>query len=82
MKHHIRRLLKPFVLELIVYAILVTLYNILVLHFLGNHLLHIYQHDRRIYSVLALGLIVGQGFLLETFTRLLLGWITLRTEDG
>jgi hypothetical protein len=82
MKRLITRLLKPFVLELIVYAILVTLYCTLVLHFLGNHLLQIYQHDRRIYAVLALGLIVGQGFLLETFTRLLLGWITPRTEDG
>jgi hypothetical protein len=82
MKHQIRKSLKPFLLELIVYAVLVTMYYELVLHFLGNGLQHLYQHDRRFYAALGLGLIVGQGFLLEAVTRLLLTWITPRTEDG
>jgi hypothetical protein len=82
MKHQIGRSLKPFLLELIVYAALVAVYYALVLRFLGDRLVHMYQHDRPLYSVLALGLIVGQGFLLEALTRLLLTWITPRREDG
>ena len=82
MKHQIGRSLKPFLLELIVYAALVVVYYALVLRFLGDRLLHMYQDDRPLYAGIALGLIVGQGFLLEVLTRLLLTWITPRREDG
>jgi hypothetical protein len=82
MKRQIARSLKPFLLEFVVYAALITVYYLLVLHLLGNRLAQIYQQDKRFYAFLALGLIVGQGFLLETLTRLLLAWITPRREDG
>lgn len=82
MKHQIGRSLKPFVLELIVYTALVAVYYALVLRLLGDRLQHLYQHDRQLYAVLALGLIVGQGFVLEALTRLLLRWITPRRGDG
>ena len=81
MKYQIGKSLKPFLLELVVYAVLVTAYYALVLHFLGNSLQHVYQHDRRLYAALALGLIVGQGFLLEVITRLLLAFMMPRMED-
>ena len=82
MKHSVRVSLKSFLLEVIVYAALIAIYYLAVLHFLGDFLVHLYRHDRRVYAALALGLIVGQGLLLELLTRLLLSWIAPRTEDG
>ena len=73
-------LLKTLLLEALVYGVLVCAYYFLVLHFLGNGLNHLYQSDRRYYAGMALGLIIGQGFLLELLTRFLLGWIRPRTE--
>ena len=67
-----------FLLELIVYAGLVTLYYFLVLKFLGSWLLELFQTKRGTYAGMALGLIVAQGFLLEILTRALLGWIKPR----
>jgi hypothetical protein len=81
MKNPIRWLLKPFLLEVTVYAALIAIYYFLVLHFLGHSLMHLYRHDRRLYAALALGLIAGQGLLLEMLTRVLLSWIAPRTED-
>jgi hypothetical protein len=73
--------LKPFLVELAVYGLLVTVYYFFVLHLLGNGLQNLYQHDRRYYAALSLGLIIGQGLLLEILTRLLLGWLTPRREN-
>lgn len=80
MKYQLKSL-KPFLLELCVYAVLIVAYYFLVLHFLGDGLQRLYQQERRVYAALALGLIVGQGLLLELLTRTLLGWIAPRTED-
>lgn len=76
MKHQITSSLKSFGLELLVYAALMAGYYFMVLHFLGDSLKSIYDHERRTYAILALVLIVAQGFLLEVLTRMLLGWIT------
>jgi hypothetical protein len=81
-KRQIRTSVKSILLEVLVYAALVAVYYLLVLHFLGDGLQHLYQSDRRVYAALALALIMGQGLLLEMLTRLLLGWISPRTEDG
>jgi NADH:ubiquinone oxidoreductase subunit 6 (subunit J) len=70
-----------FVLELLVYAGLITVYYLLVLHFLGPGLQDVYEHKRHLYAGLALGLIVGQGFLLEVLTRVLLIWMKPLTKD-
>jgi len=69
-----------FVLELFLYAALIAGYYFLVLHFLGPTLKDLYDHQRRLYAGLALGLIIGQGFLLEILTRGLLSWISPRTD--
>jgi hypothetical protein len=70
-----------FVLELLVYAGLVTVYYLLVLHFLGPWLRDVFEHKRHVYAALALGLIIGQGFLLEALTRVLLIWMKPLTKD-
>ena len=81
MKAEYRNALKSFLFEFIVYGVLVTGYYFLVLHLLGNGLKNIYQNERQFYAALSLGLIVGQGVLLEMLTRLLLNWIRPRGED-
>lgn len=81
MKSETRSALVSFLIELGVYAVLVVLYYFLVLHFLGDWLLHTFQHSRKSYAVLALVLIVGQGFLLEMLTTTLLRFIQREREQ-
>ena len=80
MKKGIGSSLGWFVLELAVYAALVTGYYLLVLKFLGSWLYGLFQDDRQTYAGVALGLIIAQGFLLEILTRALLSWIKPRRE--
>jgi len=61
-----------FLLEWVVYAGLITVYFLLVLHFLGGVLLDLYTTHRVAYAFVALALIVGQGVLLQTLTTHLL----------
>ena len=75
MKRGFKQSLRSYAIEFLVYGALVTAYYFLVLHFLGGWLHHIFQSDRALYSAVALGLIVGQGLLLEMLTRFLLGLI-------
>lgn len=82
MKPGILAALKDFLLELLVYGILVAAYYLLVLHYLGPSLKSVYQQNRHWYAFLALGLIIAQGFLLEVLTRFLLGLVRPRTEEG
>jgi hypothetical protein len=67
-------------IEVGVYAVLVVAYFFLVLHFLGDSLTSIYQRDKRIYAVVALLLIIGQGLVLEMLTTGLLRWIRSRMD--
>jgi hypothetical protein len=80
MKKEIRSSLGRFLLELAVYAGLVTSYYLLVLKFLGAWLFGLYQNERQTYAGIALGLIIAQGVLLEILTRTLVGWIKPRRE--
>ena len=81
MEKRIGKTLGKLLLELCVYAALVTGYYLLVLKFLGGWLYHLFQHQRQSYAGIALGLIIAQGFVLEILTRALLGWIKPRQED-
>jgi len=81
MKPEARKSLKSFVVELGLYALAVAVYFGLVLHYLGGWLYELFKHERHLYAAVALGLIVGQGILLEVVTRVLLAFINPRTED-
>ena len=72
MKREIKAVFKSFLIELVVYAVLVVGYFFLVLHFLGQWLYDLFQHERKTYAFVAIVLIIGQGFLLEILTRTLL----------
>jgi hypothetical protein len=72
MNLEIKRSLKGFLVELFLYSGLVVGYFFLVLKFLGHWLDQLYLHDRPMYAAVALGLMVGQGLVLEIVTRLML----------
>jgi hypothetical protein len=80
MKRTFKHPFTPFVIELFVYAVLVVAYFYLVLHFLGDWLVDVYQRDRRIYAVLSLLLITVQGVVLEAVTTALLKFIRSKLE--
>ena len=72
--------LRAFAVELAVYAVLVTGYFFLVLHFLGGWLFQLQQHHRYSYAGVAILLIIGQAVVLESVTSFLLHLIRGRTE--
>jgi hypothetical protein len=69
-----------FSIELLVYAVLVVAYFFLVIHYLGDWLFGLYQREHRLYALVALLLIIGQGLLLETITTALLRWIRSKLD--
>jgi hypothetical protein len=81
LKPELKTTLKSYLGEVIIYAGLVAGYYFLVLHFLGGWLNGLFKHDRRLYAAIALGLIIGQGFLLEILTRLLLSLFKSSREE-
>jgi hypothetical protein len=71
-----------FLLELLVYAVLVTGYFFLVLHFLGGALRNLFETNKTTYAIVALALIIGQGVLLEVLTTALLGFFQRWRKRG
>lgn len=72
--------LKAFVVELIVYGILVTGYFFLVLHYLSDWLQQLHLHHVAVYAVVAVALIIGQAVLLESITTWLFRLLRGRSE--
>ena len=62
---------RSFLFELAIYAVLVVGYFYLVLLFLDEWLVGLHGRRRYVYALTALGLIVGQGVLLESLTSAL-----------
>jgi hypothetical protein len=80
MKAEARRALFSFLIELLVYSVLVIGYFFLVLHLLGPWLLNLDKEHIRLYAITSVGLIVVQAVLLEWVTTLLLRFIRGRSE--
>lgn len=80
MKPQAAKTLRAFLVELVVYAILVVGYFFLVLHFLGESLHRLEMHHRYTYAGVAILLIVGQAVVLEALTTLLLRLFSGRSE--
>ena len=76
-----KRLLRNFAIELGIYSILVVVYFLVVLRFLGEPLMVIFQKRLEVYAVLALLLIVGQGVVLEAVTSFLVERLGLERMD-
>ncbi|MEY2440439.1 MAG: hypothetical protein QOI34_1824 [Verrucomicrobiota bacterium] len=80
MKNKTAKALRPFLIELAVYAVLVTGYFFLVLHLLGGWLHDLEVHHRYSYAIVAIALIIGQAVVLESLTTFLLRLIGGRSE--
>ena len=66
------RTLRAFLVELVLYGLLVTAYFFGVLLFLGPQLVQLEMRHIRVYAVVAILLILGQAVLLEAITTGLL----------
>ena len=64
--------LRAFLVELAIYAVFVTGYFLLVLHYLSGWLLDLHLNHVRIYAAMTIVLIIGQAVLLESVTTWLL----------
>jgi hypothetical protein len=64
--------LRAFLIELAVYAVFVTAYFFLVLHYLSGWLQDLHLNHVRLYAVMAIVLIIGQAVVLESVTTALL----------
>ncbi|HEY3131610.1 MAG TPA: hypothetical protein VGL91_19300 [Acidobacteriota bacterium] len=72
MKQQTKFTIGPLLVELVIYALLVTLYFFLVLYFLGGWIKQLFDQHKTVYAFVSLALIVGQGFLLEILTAVLM----------
>ena len=64
--------LKAFLIELVLYAILVVGYFFFVLHFLAGWINDLEVNRIEIYAVVSIGLIIAQAILLEGLTSWLM----------
>ena len=69
-----------FLIELGVYAVFVTGYFFLVLHYLSEWLQDLHLNHVRIYALATIVLIIGQAVLLENVTTWLLRLLRGRSE--
>lgn len=80
-KQKTRVLLRNFVVELIVYGVLVAAYSILVLRLLGKPLAQLFHSNLGVFAVVSLMLIVAQGVLLDALTSFLLDRLRLERPE-
>ena len=67
-KPDLPRLIRNFLIELIVYGILLVIYFFAVLRFLGDPINNLYANNAVVYAIVGLGLIVLQAVALEAAT--------------
>lgn len=72
-----KKIVRNFVIELIVYGVLVVVYFLVILRSLGSWLTSLYHNNLTVYAFLALALIVVQAVILEKVTTFLIERIGL-----
>ena len=80
-KQRTRVLLRNFVVELIVYGVLVAAYSAIVLRMLGKPLVQLFHSNLGVFAVVSLMLIVAQGVLLDALTSFLLDKLRLERPE-
>ena len=78
---NLRVLLKNFLIELGIYAVLVLIYFYLVLQYLETYLTQLFEDNLVVYGIIGLLLIVLQGAFLDAVTSFLLSQIKLERLD-
>jgi hypothetical protein len=76
-----RKLIRNFVIEVLIYSVLVVGYFSLVLRFLGEPLEKLFTTDLTVYAFAGLALIVVQGAVLELITSFLLNRLGLESLE-
>jgi hypothetical protein len=76
-KSKIRTLIINFIIEMVIYGILVVAYFYLVLRYLGVFLNGLYHNNLIVYAILGLILIVVQAVVLEAVTSFLVDRLRL-----
>jgi hypothetical protein len=76
-----RTLIRNFVIEILIYAVLVVGYFVLVLRLMGGVLQGLFEENLTLYALVALGLIVAQGALLELVTSFLVSRLGLERVE-
>ena len=71
------RIVRTVAVELVIYAVLVTVYAAIAFHYLGTPLAELFRSNLTLYAIAALVLIVAQGVLLEQLTSFLLDRLRL-----
>jgi hypothetical protein len=78
-KHRVT--IRNFIIELIVYGVLLVAYFFVVLRSLSAVLTRFFETDLVVYAFLGLGLILAQGVVLDAITSFIVGQIKFeRTE--
>ena len=78
---NLRILIRNFLIELVLYGILVVGYFLIALRLLNDYLTGLFHSNLMLYAILALFLIVVQGVLLDGVTSFLLNQIKLDQLD-
>ena len=76
-----RRRLHRFGIQMVIYAVLVTVYLYLVWRYLGDWLLELYNENLPLYAVVCLVFIVVQAVVLDTFSTIILNRLDTRNKD-
>lgn len=76
-KPDLPRLIRNFLIELVVYGILLVIYFFAILRFLGEPINYLYVNNTILFSVVGLGLIVVQAVALEAVTSYLIRLLRL-----
>ena len=72
-----RILFRNLLIEIVIYGVLIFGYYLMVLRWLGDWMMSIFQSDLILYAVTGLGLIVVQAALLDLVTSFLMKYIKL-----
>jgi len=73
----LRTLIRNFLIELVLYGILVVAYFLISMRYLNSLLTSMFHNNLVLYAFLALILIVAQGILLDSLTSFLLKQLNL-----
>jgi hypothetical protein len=74
---NLQKLVRNFIIELVVYGILLVIYFFAVLQFLGGMLDNLYLNNTTLYAVVGLALIITQAVVLEAVTSYLIRLLRL-----
>jgi len=74
----VRHTIRIVLIELLVYAILITVYFLLFLRFLEFPLRDLFRSNLQLYAIVALLLVIGQGVVLDILTTFLVDRLNLQ----